>query len=191
MCAYLHLMLLLHWKAFALSMHAARSSWAAHVSCWFMPGPEHASRTALSSTFLAERTATTRGVTPPPAAQEIKSKAEWRPVEDIKLANKLNPRFGLNWVKLRAWEQSDLDAIIMVVGEGGESGPRTRLTCSGIVLAATTALAAACTHCWYKSKQLSLVNGSTAWGPRFNCPNGCLAAICGHTDYNAQGAAPL
>ena len=40
-------------------------------------------------------------------------------MEDIKLANKLNPRFGLNWVKLRAWEQSDLDAIIMVVGEGG------------------------------------------------------------------------
>ena len=63
----------------------------------------------------------TRAATPLPAAQEIKSKAEWRPVEDIKLANKLNPRFGLNWVKLRAWEQSDLDAIIMVVG-GQEHG---------------------------------------------------------------------
>ena len=43
-------------------------------------------------------------------------------MEDIKLANMLNPRFGLNWVKLRAWEQSDLDAIIMVVGEGGRVG---------------------------------------------------------------------
>eukprot|EP00891_Asterochloris_glomerata_P008341 jgi/Astpho2/8341/Aster-x1515 len=54
------------------------------------------------------------GDLPPKDVEEIKSKAEWRPVEDIKLANKLNPRFGLNWVKLRAWEQSDLDAIIMV-----------------------------------------------------------------------------
>lgn len=73
-------------------------------------------------------------------------------MEDIKLANKLNPRFGLNWVKLRAWEQSDLDAIIMVVGEGG---------CGGV---------------------LSLGSGSTAWGPSFECPNGEIAAIFGHRD---------
>ena len=51
----------------------------------------------------------------PLAVQEIQGKAEWRLVKDIQLANKLNPRFGLNWVKLQAWEQTDLDAIIMVV----------------------------------------------------------------------------
>ena len=105
------LLLLLRSNACALTVHAAHSSWVTHVSCWFMPALGICAQLQLGGRKTSHHTRCN-------TTQEIKSKAEWRPVEDIKLANKLNPRFGLNWVKLRAWEQSDLDAIIMVVGGG-------------------------------------------------------------------------
>ena len=34
--------------------------------------------------------------------------------KDLQFYNAKSPRFGLNWVKIRAWEMSDYDAILMI-----------------------------------------------------------------------------
>lgn len=39
---------------------------------------------------------------------------EYITVEDIDFPNHFNPRFHLNWIKLRAWNLTAWDAIIMV-----------------------------------------------------------------------------
>ena len=46
---------------------------------------------------------------------EIESFATYRAVQEIRQPpNIRNPRFGLNWMKLRAWELTEYDALIML-----------------------------------------------------------------------------
>lgn len=46
--------------------------------------------------------------------QHIRSFAEYRIVGDIKVGNLREPRYGLNWMKLRAWQFAEFDAVIML-----------------------------------------------------------------------------
>lgn len=50
----------------------------------------------------------------PERRQQVENITEYRIVEDIKQENSRNPRFGLNWVKLRAWEWTEFDVLIIL-----------------------------------------------------------------------------
>lgn len=59
--------------------------------------------------------------------KDIQQIAEYRLVSDIKQENQRNARFGLNWVKLRVWEWTEFDAVIMLDADTVVLGDLTHL----------------------------------------------------------------
>ena len=67
------------------------------------------------------------GDLPIDAIEEIKGRAEYMELEDIVYKNDLQPRFGKNWVKSRAWGLEQYDALIMLDADAAVTGSLSHL----------------------------------------------------------------
>ena len=67
------------------------------------------------------------GDLPVEAIDEIKSRAEYMEFEDVVYKNELHPRFGKNWVKLRAWGLEQYDSLIMLDADAVVTGSLSHL----------------------------------------------------------------
>ena len=67
------------------------------------------------------------GDLPAEAVHEIKRRAEYMELEDIGYKNDLQPRFGKNWIKLRAWGLEQYDALIMLDADAVVTGSLSHL----------------------------------------------------------------